>query len=124
MLLVKTYLDRSTIHGIGVFAAVAIPRGTAVARYVAGIDSCFDRSLVDTLPQDWRAFLAHYGYSLPGAPDLIYCSLDHARFINHSNTPNLDDTGPVTCAACDIDAGEELTTDYRILCGEEKNDFF
>ena len=34
MLLVKTYLDRSPIHGLGVYAAERIRKGTKIWRFV------------------------------------------------------------------------------------------
>ncbi len=123
MFLVKTYLDISPIHGIGVFAAEPIPAGTAVARYVAGLDRCFERTQVETLPEDWQTFLRHYGFSIASQPDVIYCSLDNDRFVNHSETPNLDDSGSVSLAIRDIAVGEELTTNYRVLCEVEAVSF-
>jgi len=43
-------------------------------------------------------------------------SLDNTRFINHSPTPNTDNTMPVTYAARDIAEGEEITCDYGEFC--------
>ena len=38
MYLVKTYLDKSGIHGMGVFAGEDIPKGTIVWDFVEGVD--------------------------------------------------------------------------------------
>ena len=38
MLLVRTYLDRSALHGIGVFAAELISATTVVWRFTPGFD--------------------------------------------------------------------------------------
>ena len=38
MLLVKTYLDKSRIHGLGVFAAQPICKGAKIWRFVYGFD--------------------------------------------------------------------------------------
>ena len=47
MLLVKTYLDRSPIHGLGVFAAEFIRKGTRVWRFVESFDRVYsDRKSV------------------------------------------------------------------------------
>jgi hypothetical protein len=116
MLLVKTVLKKSPIHGLGVFAAEAIPAGTPVARYVAGLDFCFDHIVAQRLDEITKGFLERYAYRLPGRPETLYCSLDNTRFINHADDPNLDDSGPITIAARDIAAGEELTTNYDVLC--------
>ena len=41
MLLVKTYLDKSSIHGLGVFASQVIRKGTKVWRFVDGFDRVY-----------------------------------------------------------------------------------
>ena len=42
--------------------------------------------------------------------------------MNHSFQPNCDDRGPDTVAAHDIEAGEELTCDYRSFDMKSKED--
>ena len=51
MLLVKTYLDKSPIHGIGVFAAERIPKGTKIWRFVDGFDRCYTPKQFARLPK-------------------------------------------------------------------------
>ena len=46
---------------------------------------------------------------------------DDARFLNHDDEPNTDNSGPVTLAARDIAAGEEITCDYLVCCLEERD---
>src|SRR6185312_11978 len=41
MLLVKTYLDKSAIHGLGVFAAERIRKETKIWRFVYGFDQVY-----------------------------------------------------------------------------------
>jgi hypothetical protein len=65
--------------------------------------------------------LLRYGYIDPRLGRYILCS-DHARFINHSATPNLTsdfsrERHGVDIAVRDIAAREELTLDYRVLEG-------
>ena len=57
MLLVKTYLDKSPIHGLGVFAAEPIPKGTKIWRFVEGFDRCYTPKQFAKLPKAARDFL-------------------------------------------------------------------
>jgi SET domain-containing protein len=63
----------------------------------------------------------NYGYIDPRLGRYILCC-DDARFLNHSDTPNLRpdftlDRHGVDVAACDIAPGEELTVDYQFVEG-------
>jgi len=65
--------------------------------------------------------LLHYGYIDPRLRRFILCC-DDARFINHSDTPNIvpefDEGGyGIDVAARDIAEGEEITADYGIVEG-------
>ena len=43
MLLVKTYLDKSSIHGVGVFAGETIRKDQKIWRLVYGLDRFYTR---------------------------------------------------------------------------------
>ena len=116
MLLVPTRLAQSPIHGFGVYAAGLIPKGTPVWRFERGLDMEFDPGIVETLPEHVRAFFSHYGYLDRNMRRIILC-FDDARFVNHSDTPNVatdyaQDAYGLDVALRDIAAGEELTMDY------------
>lgn len=122
MLLVRVRLDRSPIHGLGVFAADAIARGTAVWRFTPGFDLDMDARLPEAQPPHFRDWLTNYGYIDRRLGRFILCC-DDARFLNHSDQPNLRpdyalDRYGVDVAARDIAAGEELTVDYRLVEAE------
>lgn len=117
MLLVETYIAPSSVHGTGLYAKNFIAKGTAIARYVAGMDLRLSRESYLGLSPLHKEFVDIYGYSTIDEPDAIYVCFDHGRFMNHSDTPNVDDSDIVSIAARDIQAGEELTTDYAVLCG-------
>lgn len=115
MLLVKTYLDRSTIHGIGLFAGEPIPKGTVVWRRSPDIDVLLEPEQLDRLHPASREQIEKYTYLDHALRKLVLCG-DDARFFNHSEAPNCHDfpdpDGGTTVAARDIAAGEELTSDY------------
>jgi len=116
MLLVPTHLAQSPIHGFGVFAAAPVAKGTPVWRFAKGLDMEFDAGIVETLPDHVRTFFSHYGYLDRNVKRIILC-FDDARFVNHSDTPNVatdyaQDSYGLDVALRDIAVGEELTMDY------------
>ena len=80
MLLVKTYLDKSPIHGIGVFAAERIKKGTKIWRFVEGFDRCYTPKQFARLPKPARDFLKSYAYRVDGE---ILFTVDDDHYINH-----------------------------------------
>jgi SET domain-containing protein len=121
MLLVRVRVEKSPIHGFGALAVDAISKGTAVWRFTPEFDLDVDPALVRVQPDPFRERLMNYGYIDPRLGRYILCC-DDARFMNHSDTPNvcpdftLDRHG-VDVAIRDIDAGEELTVDYESVEG-------
>lgn len=114
MLLVRTRLGQSAIHGLGVFASDPIPQGTRVWRMVPEFDrilpAAFALGVCD------RTFVERYMTLSPRTGEFELC-VDNARFLNHSDEPNLiypDGALDQFDAGRDIAAGEELTLDYRI----------
>jgi SET domain-containing protein len=111
MFRVPTYVSRSSIHGFGVFAAARIPRGTTIWEFDPAADWALTEAEMAVFPAKLREQMEAWTYvSEEGL--YILCS-DAAKFMNHSFQPNCDDRGKNTVAARDIEAGEELTCDYR-----------
>jgi uncharacterized protein len=115
MLLVKTFLAPSRIHGIGLFAAEPIRAGTVVWRLHPAIDLELTEDELEALAEPAREQLRKYTYTDLVRRKLVLCG-DDARFFNHEDAPNCldypDAEGGKTVAARDIAAGEELTSDY------------
>jgi SET domain-containing protein len=116
MMLIRTRLGPSVIHGMGLFAVEPVRAGTPIWRFQPGFDHDFSPAQFEALPAlarahtRWFCFVSrHDGH--------VILSGDHACFINHSakaNTgapPGLE--GPViTVALRDIAANEEITCNY------------
>jgi SET domain-containing protein len=121
MLLVKTFLAPSRIHGIGLFAAEGIPAGTVIWRMSPIIDIELSLADLDRLAGPSRAQVDKYTYMDLVRGKRVLCG-DDARFFNHDDDPNCHDfpdaEGGTTVAARDIEEGEELTCDYALLDAE------
>lgn len=115
MLIVKTQLKYSEIHGLGCFADEDIKKGQIVWRFDEGIDLIFTEEQLKQLPSSFKEFLKVYAYSPMSEAEKTYilCA-DHARHMNHSENPNLDETPEgLNVALRDIKKGEELTCNYK-----------
>ena len=110
MLLVKTYLDKSKIHGIGVFAAEPIRKGARMWRFVYGFDRFYTRKRLAKLPKAARDYIKVHGYQWKNE---ILLSMDYDTFMNHSENPNTDFHNGFVIARSNIRKGEEITNDYR-----------
>ena len=110
MLLVKTYLDKSAIHGLGVFAGELIRKGTKIWRFVEGFDHAYSPKQFAKLPKQARDFLKNYGYRVDGE---VLFTVDNDRHINHSEDPNTFLKSGYAIARRNIRKGEEITNDYR-----------
>ncbi len=117
MMLVKTKVGKSPIHGLGVFADEFIPRGTLIFRFVEPLDKRFNKEEVLSFPKEIQIYLSKYSW-VSTKSGLVCVPFDNNKYINHSTAPNViseyKDGEPevVSYAICDINPGEELTEDY------------
>jgi len=117
VLLVRTYLAPSPIEGIGCFARHFIAAGTPLWRFVP----CFDQLLPASFAAEMcdPEYLDKYAQRCPLTGYYVLCA-DDARFCNHSDAPNMGACAPLFDPAHthdalrDIEAGTEITCDYRI----------
>jgi len=110
MLLVKTYLGKSPIHGLGVFADEFIRKGTRIWRFVDGFDRVFSAKQFARLPKPAREFIRFHGYRVAGE---IILTIDHDCHMNHSENPNTYLHNGYAIASRNIRKGTEITNDYR-----------
>lgn len=98
--------------GVGVFATRTIPRGT-ITWILDPLDQVLPEPLVSALEAQQRSFIHRYAWR--EEDDWILC-WDHGRFVNHSCEANCVGVGvDFELAIRDIEAGEQLTDDYRSL---------
>lgn len=116
MLLIKTTIGPSIIHGIGLYADQFIPKGTIIWEFTPG----FDHRLTKSKLEKWKEIdpdASKYVYLDKNTSQYILCS-DNARFMNHSSTPNsrhmyLKNEYGQTIATRDIQIGEEIIYHYQ-----------
>jgi len=117
MLLIKTNVATSNIHGVGLFAQEGISKGTVIWKFLNGFDQKFTREQILHFPDLLQIYIATYAWKSKKSG--LYClSADHDGFMNHSDDPNClceymdDEDEVVTRAKKDIRAGEEITVNY------------
>ena len=91
MLLIKTKLGLSKIHGIGLFADNFIKKGTVIWKFNPLIDIYIPSETLRNLSRNSREQISNYIYMDKFHKKNLLCG-DDARFFNHSFTPNCDDS--------------------------------
>jgi SET domain-containing protein len=108
MMMVKTYLGASKINGFGLFAKEDVKAHTLMWQFVPNFDLELAAEVIESLAPD---FIKHYGSKVE--PNIYLLCGDNARFMNHSENPNMSGAGGQNFALRDIRAGEEITCNYR-----------
>lgn len=122
MMTIRCYLAPSPIEGLGVYTSVPIPRGSEVWRYNPDFDLSYPVEKIMNAPDHIREFMDRYTYADPRDPSKVILDADEARFMNHSDRPNVDFSSDISGRALrDIGADEELTCDYGCFTVGEIN---
>jgi len=139
MLIIEASVGTSSIHGLGVFTKVAIKKGTIIWVAHKGFDIYYSQEQIDILPPVPRNNMLDHLYVNSFNGRLVLCG-DEARYMNHSESPNLlshlwnseeemkkdgfgdevDWTEGANMAIRDIEAGEELTCNYKDFDADAK----
>jgi len=127
MLLIKTKIKESGIHGIGLFADQSIPKGMEIWRFTPGFDQKFTKEQILGFPDLLQIYI--YKYSWKSSKSKLYCfSSDNGKYFNHSDQPNAlseyrdGEDEVITTAIKDIQAGEEITDNYSSFEADSDDD--
>ncbi|MCB1169636.1 MAG: SET domain-containing protein [Leptospiraceae bacterium] len=121
--MVRTYIEKSSIHGMGLFADEFIPAGAVIWQLMPGFDSIIAETEIQGLPPVVRDYVDRFGYLNPEIKGYVLCA-DDARFFNHSDEPNtVSLSQEVTVALQDIQKGQELTCNYFEFDATAENHF-
>ena len=113
MLLVDTYIDKSPIHGVGVFAKEDIAKGTIVWEDNPVFDIIIHPAQLRGLPEHVRHWIAIFTTKTDD-DGCIQIGIDNHKYTNSSSEPNYGISDEVWIAFQDIKAGEEMTYDYGL----------
>jgi len=122
MLLVRTYVGASPIHGLGCFAAQPIVQGARVWELTPGFDVVMTEPQWQRLPAWQREHLSTHAYLDSQLRMWVYCA-DDARFFNRARPPTVVAASAfVDIAIRDIAVGEEITCDYSLFDASPKKE--
>lgn len=114
MLVIPTYIEKSKINGLGLFAGQDVEAGEVIWFFDPSNDQVipavqFDKmiSVLDTEQQD-----RFKRWSYRRGDDYVLCA-DNTKFANHSETPNCQALRLYDVTLKAISKGEELTYDYK-----------
>jgi SET domain-containing protein len=116
MLLIRTRIGPSLIHGNGVFACETALPGTAVWRFDPDFDQVIAEAALPKTPAAFQEYLDMYAYPSADLEGRLLLPCDHAKFLNHSADPNTKALPFVSLANRLIQAGDEITCDYGSFC--------
>jgi SET domain-containing protein len=117
-------LGISSLHGIGVFAIRAIPKGiNPLKSLISHKEIKFSRKEIKALPRSVRKQIEIFCYCAGDevlVPNSGLNNMDMAIYLNHSKKPNLrfKKNGSLETLR-NIKAGEELVMDYDHSFGEK-----
>lgn len=113
MIIIRTFVDRSPLHGLGVFSKDFVPKGSKVWEFNPIFDLKVDPAEFEKLPQAVKEEIEIHMY-VPEDGGLFYYETTSGKYMNHSRDPNVDFSNVgYGYALRDIQPGEELLCDYR-----------
>ena len=110
MFLIDTYLDKSKIEGIGVFAKENVKKGEKIKEVRPEFEIEFDKENLPRMPLALARMVDNYAYEREKGSKIVVLGIDNEKYLNHSDDPSVNDDG---IALKDINIGDEITIDYR-----------
>jgi hypothetical protein len=113
MLIIPTYLARSGVHGIGVYAGDTIKSGEKVWMFNPAVDFVYGSQWLPRLCRQSPEMVDYFCLYSYKRKNQYYYVTDNARFINHSLDANIGfaENGD-EIALKDINPGDELLENY------------
>lgn len=115
MIHIKYNLDKSGIHGIGLFTDEDVKKGTLVYTASPLLDVNISKEQFDSLDEKEQKEIQWWGF-WDESNNVWHVDFDVSKFINHSFDPTLQQDPNTTDAYLtttrDVKAGEELTQNY------------
>ena len=110
MFLIDTYLDKSKIQGVGVFAKENIKKGQLIKEVRPDFEIEFNKDNLPKMPLALAKFINTHAYERELGSKILVMGIDNEKYLNHSKNPSVNDNG---IALKDIKIGDEITVDYK-----------
>ena len=117
MLLIDTYLDKSTIHGVGVFAKENVKKGEKIKEVRPEFEFEFNQNNLPKMPLALARLIDTHAYEREPGSKILVLGIDNEKYLNHSTEPSVDDDG---IALKNINIGDEITINYNDFDGSVK----
>jgi hypothetical protein len=111
MFLISTKIDKSNIHGLGLFTTQHLEPGQVVATWDDNFDRVFEHDVFDRLPLVAQQYIMKHGARTSDGRYKL--GLDGDQYINHCDKPNLRKVGDSLVTIEKIPEATELTCDYQ-----------
>ena len=122
MIHVKYKLDKSNIHGVGLFTEENLKKGQVVYTASPLLDINITKEQFETLDDKEKQEMRRWGF-WDKVNEMWHADFDVTRFVNHSENPTLTQDAKYKdaylVATRDVKAGEELTQNYLEFETEE-----
>jgi SET domain-containing protein len=110
MLLINTYLDKSKIHGVGVFSKENVNKGEQIKEERPEFEIEFNKNKLPSMPLALAKLIDTHAYERKIGSGILVLGIDNEKYLNHSDNPSVNDEG---IALKNIKIGDEITIDYR-----------
>ena len=109
MMLIDTYLDKSKIQGVGVFAKENVKKGEKIKEVRPEFEIEFNSDNLPKMPLALAKFIDTHSYERELGSKILVMGIDNEKYLNHSDDPSVNDEG---YALKDIKIGDEITINY------------
>ena len=110
MLYIDTYLDKSEIHGVGVFSKENVNKGEQIKEERPEFEIEFNKDKLPSMPLALAKLIDTHAYERKIGSGILVLGIDNEKYLNHSNDPSVNDEG---IALKNIKIGDEITIDYK-----------
>ena len=110
MFLIDTYLDKSSIQGVGVFSKENIKKGRKIKEVRPEFEIEFDQNNLSKMPLALANFIETHSFQKELGSNILIMGIDNEKYLNHSDNPTVDEEG---YALKNIAIGDEITIDYN-----------
>ena len=110
MFLIDTYLDKSKIQGVGVFAKENIKKGQLIKEVRPDFEIEFNKDNLPKMPLALAKLIDTHAYERELGSKILVMGIDNEKYLNHSDNPTVNEEG---YALKNIAIGDEITIDYN-----------